>query len=135
VTFSKAKNKILVAWSVTRIQMYGAEIIFCEVNKFHTMEHLKKIFFKPQPPCWFQNVHFEFTFIRDIFCIEFIYYYCYYSAGVTNYFFGSFGLLKYLFIYLFLFICNWVDTRWQEYSAHLHTNSTQNAENGTYIKI
>jgi hypothetical protein len=22
--------------------------------------------------------------------------------------------------------CNWVDTRWQQYSTHLHTNSTQN---------
>jgi len=22
--------------------------------------------------------------------------------------------------------CNWVDTRWQQYSAHLHTHSTQN---------
>jgi hypothetical protein len=31
--------------------------------------------------------------------------------------------------------CNWVDTRWQQYSTHLHTNSTQNTENGTYITI
>jgi hypothetical protein len=22
--------------------------------------------------------------------------------------------------------CNWVDTRWQQYSTHLHTNSTEN---------
>jgi len=22
--------------------------------------------------------------------------------------------------------CNWVDTRWQQYSTHLNTNSTQN---------
>ena len=22
--------------------------------------------------------------------------------------------------------CNWVDTRWQQYSTHLHKNSTQN---------
>jgi len=22
--------------------------------------------------------------------------------------------------------CNWVDTRWQQYSTYLHTNSTQN---------
>jgi len=22
--------------------------------------------------------------------------------------------------------CSWVDTRWQQYSTHLHTNSTQN---------
>jgi hypothetical protein len=29
----------------------------------------------------------------------------------------------------------WVDTRWQQYSTHLHTNSTQNTENGTYITI
>jgi hypothetical protein len=31
--------------------------------------------------------------------------------------------------------CNWVDSRWQYYSTHLHTNNTQNSENGTYIKI
>jgi hypothetical protein len=35
--------------------------------------------------------------------------------------------------------CNWVDTRWQQYSTHLHTNSTQNntiiqnTQNITYI--
>jgi hypothetical protein len=28
-----------------------------------------------------------------------------------------------------------VDTRWQQYSTHLHTNSTQNTEYGTYITI
>jgi hypothetical protein len=39
------------------------------------------------------------------------------------------------FIMLSIFNCNWVDTRWQQYSTHLHTNSTQNAENGTYITI
>jgi hypothetical protein len=61
--------------------------------------------------------------------------------------------------YLFIFNCNWVDTRWQQYSTHLvdtrwqqhsthlvdtrwqqhsthlHTNSTQNTENGTYRTI
>jgi hypothetical protein len=37
--------------------------------------------------------------------------------------------------------CSWVDTRWQQYSTHLHTNSTQNdtmkqnIQNGTYITI
>jgi hypothetical protein len=37
--------------------------------------------------------------------------------------------------------CKWVDTRWQWYSTHLHTNSTQknttkkNTQNRTYIKI
>jgi hypothetical protein len=36
---------------------------------------------------------------------------------------------------MYIFNCNWVDTRWQQYSTHLHTNSTQNAENGTYITI
>jgi len=24
---------------------------------------------------------------------------------------------------------NWVDTRWQQYSTHLHTNNTQNTHN------
>jgi hypothetical protein len=36
---------------------------------------------------------------------------------------------------IYTFNCNWVDTRWQQYSTHLHTNNTQNAENGTYITI
>jgi hypothetical protein len=31
---------------------------------------------------------------------------------------------SYLFV-LFIFKCSWVDTRWQQYSTHLHTNSTQ----------
>jgi hypothetical protein len=44
--------------------------------------------------------------------------------------------IDYLFIVcLFIINCNWVDTRWQQYSTHLHTNSTQNTENGTYITI
>jgi len=36
---------------------------------------------------------------------------------------------------------NWVYTRWQQYSTHLHTNSTRNnrmktnTQNGTYITI
>jgi hypothetical protein len=40
-----------------------------------------------------------------------------------------------------VFNCNWVDTWWQQYSTHLHTNNTQNntmrqnAQNGTYITI
>jgi hypothetical protein len=34
-----------------------------------------------------------------------------------------------------IFNCNWVDTRWKYYSTHLHTISTQNTENGTYITI
>jgi hypothetical protein len=33
------------------------------------------------------------------------------------------------------FNCNWVDTQWQQYSTHLHTNNTQDTENGTYITI
>jgi hypothetical protein len=29
-------------------------------------------------------------------------------------------------IYIFIFNLNWVDTRWQQYITHLHTNSTHN---------
>jgi hypothetical protein len=36
---------------------------------------------------------------------------------------------------IYILNCNWVDTRWQQYSSHLHRNSTQNTENGTYITI
>jgi hypothetical protein len=36
---------------------------------------------------------------------------------------------------IYIFNSNWVDTRWQQYSTHLHTNSTQNTQNGTYITI
>jgi type VI protein secretion system component VasF len=34
-----------------------------------------------------------------------------------------------------IFNRNWVDTRWQQYSLHLHTNNTQNTGKGTYITI
>jgi hypothetical protein len=34
-----------------------------------------------------------------------------------------------------IFNRNWVDTRWQQYSSHLHTNNTRNTENRTYITI
>jgi hypothetical protein len=40
-----------------------------------------------------------------------------------------------LLLLLLLFNCNWVDTRWHQYSTHLHTISTQNTEDGTYITI
>jgi hypothetical protein len=33
-------------------------------------------------------------------------------------------------IMMYLFNCNWVDAQWQQYSSHLHTNSTQNTQNG-----
>jgi hypothetical protein len=42
--------------------------------------------------------------------------------------------------YIYIFVnCNWVDTRWQQYSTRSHTNSTQNitmklnTQNGSYI--
>jgi hypothetical protein len=54
----------------------------------------------------------------------------------------------YIYIYMYIYIyththiyihtyfnCNWVETRWQQYSTHLHTNNTHNTENGTYITI
>jgi hypothetical protein len=43
----------------------------------------------------------------------------------------------YVMIYdsYYIFNRNWVDTRWQQYSTHLHTNNTQNTENRTYITI
>ena len=39
------------------------------------------------------------------------------------------------YIIWYIFSCNWVDTRWQQYSSHLHTSSTSNTKNGTYITI
>jgi hypothetical protein len=40
-----------------------------------------------------------------------------------------------IYIYIYMFNRSWVDTRWQQYSTHLHTNSTHNTQNGTYITI
>jgi hypothetical protein len=40
-----------------------------------------------------------------------------------------------LLLLLLLFNCNWINTRWQWYSTHLHTNSTQNTEDGAHITI
>jgi hypothetical protein len=36
---------------------------------------------------------------------------------------------------IYVFNRNWVDTRWQQHSTHLHTNSTQNTENEIYITM
>jgi hypothetical protein len=41
----------------------------------------------------------------------------------------------YIYIFIYLFNRNLVDNRWQQYSTHLHTYSTQNKENGTYITV
>ena len=35
---------------------------------------------------------------------------------------------------IYFVICNWVDTRWQQYRTHLHTNSTQNDTNKQYVE-
>ena len=35
-------------------------------------------------------------------------------------------LLRKLIINYIFVNCNWVDTRWQQYSTHLHTNNKQN---------
>jgi hypothetical protein len=49
--------------------------------------------------------------------------------------------LQYTIMIWYIFNCNMVDTRWQQYSTHLHTNSTenstmiQNTQNITYITI
>jgi hypothetical protein len=37
---------------------------------------------------------------------------------------------RYDMIYIYIFNRNWVDTRWQQYITHLHTNSTHNTEEG-----
>src|SRR5215475_2735591 len=35
---------------------------------------------------------------------------------------------------IYIFNRNWVDTRWQHYITHLHTNNTQNTEKGEFGK-
>jgi hypothetical protein len=35
---------------------------------------------------------------------------------------------------IYIFNRNWVDTRWQQYITHLHTNNTQNTEKGEFGK-
>jgi hypothetical protein len=44
-------------------------------------------------------------------------------------------MILYIYIYIYIFNCNWVDTRCQWNSTHLHTNNSQNIENGTYVTI
>jgi hypothetical protein len=39
-----------------------------------------------------------------------------------------------IYIYIYIYNRNWVDTRWQQYVTHLHTNSTHNAEKGKFRK-
>jgi hypothetical protein len=36
----------------------------------------------------------------------------------------------YIYIYIHIFNRSWVDTRWQQFITHLHTNSTHNTEIG-----
>jgi hypothetical protein len=31
---------------------------------------------------------------------------------------------------IYIFNCSWVDTQWQQYVTHLHTNNTHNTEKG-----
>jgi hypothetical protein len=33
---------------------------------------------------------------------------------------------------IYIFNRNWVDTRWQQFITHLHTNNTQNTEKGEF---
>jgi hypothetical protein len=35
---------------------------------------------------------------------------------------------------IYIFNCNWVDTRWQQHITHLHTNNTHNTEKGKFGK-
>jgi hypothetical protein len=58
-----------------------------------------------------------------------------YSATWVTIVDGAMILNMIIYIFIYLFNCNWVDTRWQKYSTHLHTNNTKNTENGTYITI
>jgi hypothetical protein len=48
---------------------------------------------------------------------------------------GCYSWPNIICIWYDIFNCSCVDTRWQQYRTHLHTNSTQNTENGTYITI
>jgi hypothetical protein len=55
-------------------------------------------------------------------------------TGITLVFTFIIIFIFYFFLYLLLLlIANGVQTRWQYNSTHLHKNSTQNIENGTYI--
>ena len=53
------------------------------------------------------------------------------------YFMLCYVILYYVVLfYIDIFInCNWVVTRWQQYSTHLHTNSTQNDTKQTIHRI
>ena len=65
------------------------------------------------------RVHFCFTFtaFKSIACIV--------SYRVKM----SLAIKRYASMLYDIFInCKWVDTRWQQYSTHLHTNNTQNKQ-------
>jgi predicted membrane chloride channel (bestrophin family) len=53
----------------------------------------------------------------------------------TNRRFNSKYIFHNVLLLLLIFNFNCTYTRWQQNSTHLHTNSTQNTENGTYITI
>jgi hypothetical protein len=56
-------------------------------------------------------------------------------TGITLVFTSHIRCIYIVLLLLLLFNCNWVDTRWQQSSTHLHTNSTQNTQKGTHITI
>jgi hypothetical protein len=45
------------------------------------------------------------------------------------------GLTNPTLVIIIIINCKWIDTRCQQYSTHLHTNSTQNIQNGKYTTI
>jgi hypothetical protein len=45
------------------------------------------------------------------------------SESVYSKFVALFNMI-YIFIYIYIYDRSWVDTRWQQYITHLHTNST-----------
>jgi hypothetical protein len=56
---------------------------------------------------------------------------------IISYHFSEVATYSFLLLHTWylVFNCNWVDTRWQQCSIYLQTNSTKNTENGTYIRI
>jgi hypothetical protein len=75
-------------------------------------------------------VLFKLIFISCLLCLRLT---TDFSFQIFDSVYGMWYIYIYIYIFIFIFNRNWGDTRWQQYSSHLHTNNTQNTENGTYI--
>jgi hypothetical protein len=88
-------------------------------------EYVDKVFFLWMITWWLKHVANVLSLIKRTYLC---YMWCLFVILVVR---VLRTLLRYLIWYdIYIFHRSWVDTRWQQYITHLHTNSTHNTEIG-----